>query len=60
MMTVDELMEMVRLARENHEPDLPDSPAAFPKLLRKPATSEGRWRRDRVVEAAKSVQHPSP
>lgn len=51
MMTIDELMEMVRLARENRESEILDTPAAFPELMRKPATSKGWWPSERAEEA---------
>jgi hypothetical protein len=60
MMTVDEFMEMVRLARENSEPEIHDGPAAFPELMRIPATSEGWRRSERAEEADWSLQRSSP
>ena len=59
MMTVDELIEMARLARENRTPERPDSPVALPKLLREQTVSEGWKRRRLVVEGDGPLQQPS-
>ena len=59
MMTVDELIEMARLARENRTPEHPDSPVALPKLLREQTVSE-LWRRPRLdIEADGSLHQRS-
>lgn len=54
MMTVDELMEMVRLARENCDPDGKRIIAAFPNLVKSQAIP--LWLSSQIEEVDRAPQ----
>jgi len=57
MMTVDELMEMVRLARENRGPEGKHVAAAFPNLMKRQAMPF--WRSSQIQDMGKTPQGES-